>query len=451
MDVMTEPSVVLTDEGFVVRREEVVVKPTNLVADKRFQFRSGIDIGHAEALKSALEAGITLGPMQAFNLNNQDYLVDGFHRRWAYLAVGATEVKIVRHYGRADEALAFAAKANLKHSYGLPLETTAKIAVLEVMYAPGGEWENWSYSRLAAVLRLGSHNTAKAWVERLVGEGRLPASVLERGQVVGKHGKTMDTSRIGRSEGRWAEPYQTPDGAIQESFVIVDPAQKRLEEKIKKAVLMGWIEAGQAETQRFEEMSADPNNHRLRNVVTGEIIDPHSRPADLVLAERQAVTRAEAAVNAQDQGETERQVAQQVGKLRAQSLEAPMYQIMQILSVSACKALPKNDRTFLIMDIDRCISRLMSLRAQLRPSELHEELSVSASCVSATGLARDFVAKHSRNSQPIQFGFGMALENLMMADDAVRVGKWLVERGEDALERGQAGLERAEELLGGGE
>lgn len=355
-------------------------------ADKRLQFRAlGVDSGHVEQLVTAIKEGAKPEKMVVFFANGQHYLVDGFHRLAAYREIGVKEVEVVIHEGTWTEAVWYAATANLKHGYALPLTNDSKVKILVEMKAPGAPWADWSLSKVAAELGVRSHNTVSTWLKQLVSSGKLPAGVLENKIVVTKAGKTIDTSKIGgsratpeqakhaeqqqlsagRGGSQWAEPYTTPAGEVQHPLGE-DAAAIRLQSKIKTAVKMGWLDADQADLHQFEELSPQADNYRLRNKVTGEIIDPHSRPADVILTEQRVVAAAERKVAQESADNSE---ALNVAILRENAVALPLLKLLETQGISACLDLPKDRRFKLMDDLRKGMMRLAHFYTQLAAAD----------------------------------------------------------------------------------
>lgn len=111
--------------------ETVRVRAGDLIEDTNLYPRVHIDASHVTDLVRALEAGATLPPLMADKASKR--LVDGFHRKRAYIKVFGEEVPIpvmLVEYPNDRAIFAAAVAANSSHGRKLDRQDQIRVAVI---------------------------------------------------------------------------------------------------------------------------------------------------------------------------------------------------------------------------------------------------------------------------------------------------------------------------------
>lgn len=122
-----------------------------IVIDKDTQSRDLISEDVVKDYADAMERGDKFPPIVLFHDGLYYYLVDGYHRYFAYLKTGATEVDVIVHKGTRRDTEVFSWGVNDKH--GQPRSNSTKRLI--VMKALDDiEYQDKSDRELAEVLKL---------------------------------------------------------------------------------------------------------------------------------------------------------------------------------------------------------------------------------------------------------------------------------------------------------
>lgn len=147
-----------------------VVDLRQLVREPVFQVRRAISHDNVERLKAAYRSGRSVEPIRVAEVSGRPYLVDGWHRVEAMLALGKTEAQAVIVQGATlSQAQWMAAKANLNN--GLPLKRKELLAVFKAFIASKkhrytDEWGSaclLSYRQIAPHIGV-DHTTIRRWM-----------------------------------------------------------------------------------------------------------------------------------------------------------------------------------------------------------------------------------------------------------------------------------------------
>ncbi len=171
---------------------------------------------------------------------------------------------------------------------------------------PDEDWQEEREQLQAALKQLNveREQAYKAWQAAKAVEEGLGQSLEEVNRA--RHKRVQAEADYNRLAGQMEGLQERINAAIAIKQQIPPKPTKadgQLEMKLAFAVQKGWVDSDQADLHTWEDL--DPFNatrFRLKNLVTGVIVDPHSRPADVVEREIKAVQAAEESVN----GTTER-------------------------------------------------------------------------------------------------------------------------------------------------
>jgi transposase len=135
----------VSKEGAVTRNVDVVqrVKVSDLRWATELQARESINPEAVNEYRERYEAGETLPPLQAFDVDGALHIVDGFHRAQAAVAakVGAVDVLVVGR-GSMDDAAWYAAGVNQGH--GVRRTNADKRRAVEMaLRSPRGEGKSF--------------------------------------------------------------------------------------------------------------------------------------------------------------------------------------------------------------------------------------------------------------------------------------------------------------------
>ena len=119
-----------------------------IVLDPTLNLRDRLD---EETVERYAESWEDLPPVAVFEVDGQWLLADGFHRHAAFVARERPKIPAHVHAGGFDDALAFAALANLKH--GLPLRRQERRRVVEVRLRMAPESSDRQLARELGVSR----------------------------------------------------------------------------------------------------------------------------------------------------------------------------------------------------------------------------------------------------------------------------------------------------------
>jgi hypothetical protein len=101
------------------------------------------------AYQMRIQAGDQFPPLQIFRVENAYLLVDGYHRRAAYLAAGVNEVPVEITQGTRQDALRFALGANARH--GVPRTNEDKRNAVELALAEFPDLSDRAVADICAV------------------------------------------------------------------------------------------------------------------------------------------------------------------------------------------------------------------------------------------------------------------------------------------------------------
>ena len=93
----------------------------DLVRDRSFQVRAGLDRATVTRYANVLKAGITMPPIRVAVVDGAAVVVDGWHRLAAVELLGGTTIEAVVVEASERDARWMAAQANLQH--GRPLKS----------------------------------------------------------------------------------------------------------------------------------------------------------------------------------------------------------------------------------------------------------------------------------------------------------------------------------------
>jgi len=99
-----------------------IVSVSDIVINIDFMMRDELDKKVIEEYKQNLDAILELNPIVVFETPSGLLLVDGFHRIAAAKQLNWEKVKVEKHKGSTQDALAYACLANLKHGKPLTLK-----------------------------------------------------------------------------------------------------------------------------------------------------------------------------------------------------------------------------------------------------------------------------------------------------------------------------------------
>jgi ParB-like nuclease domain len=139
----------------------------DLVRDRRFQVRQGLDRATISRYATTMAAGGEFPAVTVALVNGAPVLIDGWHRVEALLAIDRHSVEAVIVEATEQDAMWMAAKANIAH--GLPLR---KAELRRVFHAYIGSRRHLkprgvkSYREMAKELPGVSHNTVRNWMQK---------------------------------------------------------------------------------------------------------------------------------------------------------------------------------------------------------------------------------------------------------------------------------------------
>lgn len=157
----------------------------DLVLDEKLNLRDQLD---PEAIERYTEAWDRLPPVSVFEVDGRWLLVDGFHRHASALRANRRQITAEVHQGTFNEALDFAATANLGH--GLPLTRAERRRAAETRLRLHPDWSD---RRLAEESGLSRELFARVRKE-LQAAGLIPSSSSR----VGADGKTYPSAGLPR-------------------------------------------------------------------------------------------------------------------------------------------------------------------------------------------------------------------------------------------------------------
>lgn len=96
------------------------MKPKSISLDKinineAAQPRVTLDDAYTEEITTELQAGSEFPPVVVFQESQEYWLADGFHRYFAHIKAGLSEIKAEIHRGGMREAILYAVGANATH------------------------------------------------------------------------------------------------------------------------------------------------------------------------------------------------------------------------------------------------------------------------------------------------------------------------------------------------
>jgi DNA modification methylase len=206
---------------------ELSVPIKNIVVNKDFMMREGIDKKTVDLYKDNLSAIIQADPIVVFDTPNGLMLVDGFHRLAAAKQLDWTEIKVKQFKGSVKDAFAFACLANLKH--GQPLTRSEREHAIKEYIVLNVELSDRWIAEETGV----NSDTIGRWRRELEAEGRLKP--IEKR--IGKDGK--EYSRVG---------FPTPEK-------VIDPFDRWFEEHVVHGDLFDVLPS---DPLKYDLMIVDP-------------------------------------------------------------------------------------------------------------------------------------------------------------------------------------------------
>lgn len=137
-----------------------------IVLDQRLIVRDRLD---PETVERYTEVWDRLPPVAVFEVKKKMLLVDGFHRHAAAVQQKRSKIPAIVTEGSFDEALDFAAGANLTH--GLPLTRAERRRAIEIKLRLHPEWSD---RQIAKELTVGRELISRVRTQ-LVDAGQIPA------------------------------------------------------------------------------------------------------------------------------------------------------------------------------------------------------------------------------------------------------------------------------------
>lgn len=229
-----------------------------IVVDPTVQIRAANDPDTVQRYAEALDA---LPPVDVFLVDGAYLLVDGFHRVEAAVLEGRTEIEAVVHRGSRQDAIEFAALANLAH--GKPLDREERNAAIRRLAGLPGD--AWSHQRLAQ--RFG---VSRPVISKLFAADRVRAEVVEPTRLNDFATSSEADDRL--TDSHYAEISRAPretwqplvDAAVEEDWdsvetsaavaIVKDPT---VPEADKQALLNGDADLSEFGTDR-RRMPPDP-------------------------------------------------------------------------------------------------------------------------------------------------------------------------------------------------
>ncbi len=196
------------------------VRIADLLRDRRYQVRHGLDRATVSRYAAAMAAGVEFPPVTVALVDGVPVLVDGWHRVEALLASQRGEVEAVIVPATEQAALWMAASANIAH--GLPLRKSELRRVFQAYIQSGQHRKRKgikSYREMAKELPGVSHNTVRNWMQK-----DFPKIARAMGGPDADYpGGLRDVKPKG---GFAATTYESLNAALAASRGVTDPAER---------------------------------------------------------------------------------------------------------------------------------------------------------------------------------------------------------------------------------
>jgi hypothetical protein len=196
------------------------VRIAELLRDRRYQVRHGLDRATISRYATTMAAGTELPPVTVALVEGVPVLVDGWHRVEALLAIERHVVEAVIIEATEQEAMWLAASANMTH--GLPLRKSELRRVFQAYIRARQHRKRGgikSYREMAKELPGVSYNTVRNWMQK-----DFPKIARAMGGPDAEYpGGLRDVKPKG---GFAATTYESLNAALAASRGVTDPIQR---------------------------------------------------------------------------------------------------------------------------------------------------------------------------------------------------------------------------------
>ena len=122
------------------------MKLTDIVLDPQLQMRDSLDGELINEYSESIKEGSKFPPLEVFHDGSSYFLVDGWHRYYAYKKAGIADVEVKLHKGTLRAARLYATGVNDDHGARRSPATKRKIVMV---YLDDVEWAEWSSRDIA--------------------------------------------------------------------------------------------------------------------------------------------------------------------------------------------------------------------------------------------------------------------------------------------------------------
>ena len=180
------------------------MKPKSISLDKiniteAAQPRVTLDDAYTEEITTELQAGSEFPPVVVFQESQEYWLADGFHRYYAHIKSGLSEIKAEIHPGGMREAILYAVGANATHGKRRSNEDKRK-AVLTLLQ--DSAWGTWSDRFIAGKCRVSQPFVGTIRKELTDNGYQFPEKRTT------SNGRKMDVTKIGSNPGQSPQPTE---------------------------------------------------------------------------------------------------------------------------------------------------------------------------------------------------------------------------------------------------